>query len=156
MLASRKRLTGAVALAVVASGLSLLPLAPAQADVSGTISSFPYSQPWSDAGLITVNDNWSGVTGVQGYLGEDLTTATGTDPQTITADGGATSTDVIANGATSSSAGGVLEAAAEESIALQGSGTADVPQVVFHLDLSALSAATFAFDAKDLDGSIDN
>jgi 5'-nucleotidase len=156
MFASRKRFTGAVALAVVAGGLSLLPLAPAQADVSGKISAFPYSQPWSDANLITVNDDWSGVLGVQGYLGEDLTTVTGADPQTITADGAGTSTDVIANGATSSSSGGVLEAAAEESIALQGSGTADVPHVVVHLDLSALSAATFAFDAKDLDGSGDN
>jgi 5'-nucleotidase len=36
MLAPRKRLTGAFALAVVASGLSLLPLAPAQANPAGT------------------------------------------------------------------------------------------------------------------------
>src|SRR6478735_10960871 len=107
MLASRKRLTGALALAVVASGFSLLPLAPAQADVSGTISAFPYSQPWSDGGLITANDNWSGVVGVQGYRGDDLTTATGTDPQTVLADGSTTPTNVIANGATSSTAGGV-------------------------------------------------
>ncbi|KQW43882.1 hypothetical protein ASC77_20990 [Nocardioides sp. Root1257] len=36
MLATRKRLTGAFALAVVASGLSLLPLAPASANPAGT------------------------------------------------------------------------------------------------------------------------
>ncbi len=159
MLASRKRLTGAVALAVVASGLSLLPLAPAQADVSTTISTFPYAQPWSDAGLITTVNDWSGVTGVQGYRGDDLTTATGTDPQTVLADGGATPTNVIANNSATlntNTSGGIIESEANQSIALQGSGTADVPHVVFHLDLSALSAATFAFDAKDLDGSADN
>ncbi len=36
MLASYKRFTGAVALAVVASGLALLPLAPASANPAGT------------------------------------------------------------------------------------------------------------------------
>ena len=159
MLASRKRFTGAVALAVVAGGLSLLPLAPAEASVSTTIATFPYSQPWSDAGLITTNDDWSGVTGVQGYLGEDLTTVTGTDPQTIIADGGATSTDVIANftgNLNTNTSGGVIEAEASGAIALQGSGTADVPQLVFHLDLTGQSDIAFGFDAKDLDGSADN
>jgi 5'-nucleotidase len=159
MFASQKRFTGAVALAVVASGFSLLPLTPAQASVSTKIAALPYSQPWSDAGLITANDDWSGVTGVQGYLGEDLTTVTGTDPQTITADGGATSTDVIANFAgnlNTNTSGGVIEAEASGAVALQGSGTADVPQLVFHLDLTGQSDIAFGFDAKDLDGSADN
>ena len=77
-----------------------------------------------------MNDNWSDVPGVEGYLGAGLTAATGADPQTITADGSGSTTDVIANGATTSSSGGVLEAAAEQTIAIQGSGTADAPHVV--------------------------
>lgn len=164
MPASRKRFTGAVALAVVASGLLLVPSAPAQADVSTKISDFPYEQNWSNPGLITANDNWSGVTGVQGYLGQDLTTATGTNPQTLLASDSAAAndTDVIANNTTTGSltaslnSGGVLEAEGLQSIALQGSGTADAPNVVFHFDLTGKEKATFSYDAKDLESGNDN
>src|SRR5262249_60656739 len=43
----------------------------------------PFSQNWTNAGLITANDNWSGVPGIEGYLGQDITTSTGVDPQTL-------------------------------------------------------------------------
>ncbi len=147
--------------ALALTGLQLLIVAPAaQADVSSKIATFPYTQDWSNAGLITTNDSWSGVTGVQGYLGQDITTGTGTDPQTLTSDSAlANDTDVIANqtNPSGSTAGGVAEfEAAFQSIALQGSGTADAPNVVFHLDLTGKTGTTFSFDAKDLDGSSDN
>ena len=142
-------------LAGLAVALSTLAgVSPAQADVTSSITP-PYSQDWSNAGLITANDNWSGVPGVQGYLGTDLVAGPGADPQTVTADGSAV-TDVIANGASTSTSGGVLEAATEQTIALQGSGTADVPHVVFRLDLTGQTGATFSFDAKDIDGTVDN
>jgi 5'-nucleotidase len=154
----RARLAALVSIALTTTGLLLAPQA-AQADVSASISSYPYNQDWSDAGLITTNNDWSGVAGVQGYRGDDLTAATGTDPQTIVADGSATPINVTANQATtldSVTAGGIYESELNQSIAFQGSGTADAPVVVFHLDLTGKSGAAFAFDAKDLDGSADN
>src|SRR5213592_3197173 len=74
----------------------------------------PFSQNWSNPSLITVNNDWSGVPGIIGYRGNDLTTLVGTDPRTVVADGSGTIVSAIANqtnpdfsGAFSS--GGVLE-----------------------------------------------
>ena len=42
-------------------------------------------QDWSNAGLITTNDDWSNVPSFQGFLGQDITTATATNPGTLLA-----------------------------------------------------------------------
>ena len=156
----RARLAVLVSAALALTGLQMLAAAAAQADVTSKISTFPYAQNWSDTGLITANDNWSGVTGVQGYLGQDLTTATGTDPQTLTAESAvANDTDVIANQTSPTiTSGGVAEfdGIADPTIALQGSGTADAPYVAFHLDLTALTGVQFSFDARDIDPTSDD
>jgi len=58
-------------LLVAALALSLAPLAqPAQAD--NTAQSLPFSQNWSNTGLIATNDDWSGVAGIVGFLGRIL------------------------------------------------------------------------------------
>jgi predicted extracellular nuclease len=140
----------------VAAGLTPLALSPASADVATKIASLPYVQDWSDAGLITANDSWSGVTGVQGYLGQGITGATGVDPQSLTGESAeANDTDVVANAAATATNGGVLEVEGN-TIAIQGSGTADAPYVAFHLDLSGRTNVSFAFNAKDLDASGDD
>jgi 5'-nucleotidase len=124
--------------------------------VATKIGTFPYSQDWSNGSLITTNDDWSGVTGVQGYLGQDLTTATAIDPQTVTGESAALNdTDVVANALVTSTAGGVLEIDGN-TIAMQGSGTADAPYVAFHLDLTGQTNVSFAFNAKDLDAGADD
>ena len=43
-------------------------------------------QDWSDGGLITTNDDWSNVPSFQGFLGQDITTATATNPGTLLTD----------------------------------------------------------------------
>ncbi len=148
-----------VLVSVLGLGLTVTALTfaapPAQANVTTTIASFPYTQNWSDTGLITANDDWSNVVGVQGYLGDDAsTTAAGIDPRTILTDQSAT-TDVVNDALVTSTAGGVLEISGD-TIAMQGSGTADYPNLVFHLNLTGKSDANFAFDAKDLDAGADN
>jgi hypothetical protein len=65
--------------------------------ISQTPQTLPFSQNWTNTGLITINDNWSGVPGIIGYRGDDLTLVTGTDPQTILAPGTSTPVNVIAN-----------------------------------------------------------
>ncbi|MBM7520090.1 ExeM/NucH family extracellular endonuclease [Nocardioides nitrophenolicus] len=160
MRSAKQFLFGSLGAALALSGFAVAAApSPARADVGTAIASFPYNQTWSDPGLITAANDWSGVVGVTGYRGDDLTTAVGTDPRTIVADGSGTPVNVIANNTgslNSNSSGGIIESEANGAIAMQGSGTADAPHVVFHLDTTGVGAPTFAFNAKDLDGSGDN
>jgi hypothetical protein len=75
------------------SPLTLRLLRPAYAD--STAQTLPFTQDWSNSGLITANDNWSGVPGIVGFRGDGLTGATGTNPQTIVAESAVV--NVIAN-----------------------------------------------------------
>src|SRR5688572_2286373 len=68
---ARRGLIGSLVAGLVVSPLALGFSTPAQADVSTKISTLPYSQNWSNGALITTSDSWSGVTGIQGYLGDD-------------------------------------------------------------------------------------
>ncbi len=126
---------------------------------NNTPQTLPFSQNWSNIGLITIVDDWSGVPGVIGYRGDDLTVATGTDPRTILADGSATPVDVNSNqlNPDTFATGGVTEfEIANAVVALQGSGTADAPHLVFHLNTTGLSNIQFACNVRDIDGSADN
>lgn len=117
------------------------------------------TQNWSDASLITTDDNWGGVPSIIGYRGDNLTSATGVDPQTLTADDTPGVIDVNANQTNPStfSTGGVTEfAITDPTIALAGSGTADAPYLVLHLDATGRENISVAFNARDLDGSADN
>jgi predicted extracellular nuclease len=130
---------------------------PATADT--TAQQLPFSQDWSNTGLITVNDDWSGVPGVVGYRGDALTAAPGADPQTVTADGSTTPIDVNANQTNPNTftTGGVSEfELANPVVALQGSGTADAPHVVLALDTTDKTDITVAYVVRDIDGSADN
>ncbi len=131
-----------------------------EVSADGTFQTLPFSQDWSSTGLITTDDNWSGVPGVIGYRGDDLTTVTATDPQTILADGSATPVNVIANQANpnTQATGGVAEfdGIANTTVALQGSGTADAPHIVIHLNTTGLSNIVVAYQVRDIDGSTDN
>jgi hypothetical protein len=128
---------------------------------NNTPQSLPFSQNWTNIGLITTNDDWSGVPGIQAFQGNDLTTATGTDPRTILADGSTTVLDVIANVANcdTNTSGGIAEcegAGGNPTIALQGSGTADVAHIVIYLNTTGQSNIRVQYNARDIDGSADN
>lgn len=116
------------------------------------------TQDWSNAGLITSNDDWSGVPSIVGYLGDiDAGTTSNVDARTLT--GAALgAVDVIANqSATTITNGGVAEfAIANPTIGLQGSGTADAPGIVIFLDATGRENVTVAFNARDIDGTADD
>jgi predicted extracellular nuclease len=118
----------------------------------------PFFQGWTDSGLITTSDNWSGVPGIIGYRGDDLTTATGTDPQAIMADGSATPVNVIPNQInTAITNGGIAEFhLVDPVVALQGSGTADAPHLVITLDTRGASNVRVAYNLRDIDGTVDD
>jgi len=134
-------------------------------DVSVSANNTPQSVPtvpqtWP-ATLITTNDDWSGVPGVVGFLG-DYTAAspTNVDPRTLLDPFAAVAVDVIANQTNPDTLtnGGVAEfdAIANPSVALNGSGTADAPFLVFYLNTTGQSNIRIRYNARDLDASADN
>jgi uncharacterized protein len=119
----------------------------------------PFGQNWANTGLITTNDDWASVPGIVGFLGQDITTATGADPQTLLGVSAvANDVDVIANQtSTSIINGGVAEfEISNPTIALQGSGTADAPHIVIALNTTGQSNISVSYNLRDIDGSTDN
>ncbi len=120
-----------------------------------------FTQDWTNTGLITTNDNWANVPSIVGYRGDDLTTATGTDPQTLLAEApGVTApvVNVIANQtSTANTTGGVAEfELTNPVVAFQGSGTADAPNLVIYLDTTGRSNIAISYNLRDVDGTTDN
>jgi len=126
-----------------------------------TPRTLPFAQDWSNTGLITTHNDWSGVPGIMGYRGDNGAQATGVDPQTllldlsgvinVTANAGQTLLD------NTSAAGGVAEfAIANPVLGLSGSGTADAPNIVIHLNTTGQQDIHVAYLLRDLDGTTDN
>ncbi|HET8644662.1 MAG TPA: hypothetical protein VFO85_04185, partial [Vicinamibacteria bacterium] len=118
----------------------------------------PFAQNWTDTGLISANDDWTQVPGIVGYLGDDAVLGTGVDPQTILVFGTGTQ-DVIANQTNpkTNTSGGVAEFhITDPVVAFQGSGTADYPFVLLHLDTTGWQDVQVAYNLRDIDGSADN
>lgn len=123
----------------------------------------PFIQNWSNTGLITANDNWTGVHSILGFRGDNLTATPGVNPQTVLADGAGTPLNVIANQSSPDTltTGGVAEfdGIANPTIALQGSDTADAPHITIRLNFGGCPANKFitvGYKTRDIDGSADN
>ncbi|HEX7879430.1 MAG TPA: hypothetical protein VF720_08475 [Candidatus Eisenbacteria bacterium] len=133
--------------------------AAGNAFATGTPQGLPFSQDWTNIGLITANDDWSGVPGILGFLGDNpVTSVTGVNPTSLVGDSSGVQ-DVIANGTNpnTSTAGGVGEFhITNPVVALQGSGTADFPHLRFHVVTTGLQSITFNCNLRDIDGSTDN
>ena len=149
-----RRLVGIGLVGLLAGGVL-----PSVARADTTAQSLPYAQSWDDTSQITTNDDWSGVSGATGYRGDGGTSSNDVDARTVTEDL-STVVDVNANQTNPNTflTGGVTEfhEATGGVVALTGSGTADAPNVVFHLDTSGASDVTFSFVARDLDASVDD
>ncbi|MGZ8333601.1 MAG: Calx-beta domain-containing protein, partial [Allosphingosinicella sp.] len=123
-----------------------------------SLASGNFSQDWTDTGLITTNDDWSGVPFIIGYLG-DIDPASPADVNATTVTGPALgAVDVLANqNTTGSSSGGVAEfQIANPTIGIQGSGTADAPSIVLYMDSTGRSDVRLQANLRDLDGGADN
>lgn len=120
----------------------------------------PFSQNWTNTGLITTNNVWSGVPGIVGYLGDYSTgTDTGVDPQTLVSDFSNTTVSVLANQTDPNGliSGGVAEfEIADPVVAFQGSGTADAPHIVISVNTTGASNITVSYTLRDVDSSADN
>ena len=144
----------AVAGLVGALLLSVLAVVPVAANT--TAQSLPFTQDWTNTGLITTANNWSGVPGVSGFLGANIA-VTGADPQQVTVDGGALT--VVANQTDPAGLGqgGVAEfELANPVVAIKGSSTADAPSIVISVNTTGLTNIHVAYHLRDVDGSPNN
>lgn len=145
-------------LAFMAAGLINFGSGKTTVQANNTPQTLPFSQNWSNIGLITTNDDWSAVPGIVGFLGDDAsTTASDVDPRTILTP--FATPDVIANQTNPNTLtnGGVAEfEITDPVVALQGSGTADAPNIVIYLNTTGRTDITFSANIRDIDGSADN
>ncbi|HEX8493337.1 MAG TPA: VCBS repeat-containing protein [Pyrinomonadaceae bacterium] len=157
-------LVAVLSLSLLGAG-NLLRLPVAHADT--TPQPLPFVQNWTNTGMITVNNDWSGVPGIIGYNGTDFGGATtsdptGVDPQSVTQDLSGTPVNVLANqtNITTQTTGGVAEAedndgnvntAFDPTIAMQGSGTANAPNIVITLNTTGYTNINVAYSLRDID-----
>lgn len=130
---------------------------PAMANSNAQV--LPYQQNWTGA-AITVNDDWSAVPGVVGYLG-DIDAAINADPQTLLLDySGVSAIDVIANrtnpDTTTNGGVGDFDSLPNPIVAMQGSGTADAPHLLFYLNTLNRENIRVRYNVRDIDQSADN
>lgn len=139
--------------------LLLVGVGDGRVQADNTAQPIPFAQDWSNPNLITADDDWSGVPGIMGFRGDGLTGSTGTDPQTILGDDSPGVEDVNANLADPNTftTGGVAEFEAEyDVVALQGSGTANAPYLLIHLNTRNYINVQVAYNLRDIDGSADD
>lgn len=124
-----------------------------------------FLQDWSNVNLITTDDDWSGVPSILGLRGDNLTAASAVDPQTVVApaidplnDVPAGVIDIGAQQIPSFISGGVVEldGLANPTVAIQGSGTADAPFVVFHVNSTGINNVRVQYKLRDVDNTTDN
>ena len=136
------------------AALFLLALGPAAAVADSNPQTIPFVQNWSDIGLITANDNWSGVPGIEGFRGDNLTPGTGTDPQTVLDGDAAPVLDVNANQTNPETftTGGATEFhLTDPVVALAGSGTADAPYLRLYLNTTGEAGVTIRYTLRDIE-----
>jgi VCBS repeat-containing protein len=117
-----------------------------------------FFQDWTNTGLITTANDWSGVDSIMGYRGDGQSSPAGKDPGLVLGDGTSV-VNVIANQTNPNTltSGGVAEfQIADPTVALQGSGTGQAPNLVLYLDASGRQDLNFSVDLRDIDGGADN
>lgn len=118
-----------------------------------------FLQDWSNAGLITVDDDWSGVPCINGYRGDDASAAAGVNPATILTDlSSILDVNANRNDPNTFATGGVTEfdGIANPTAALKGSGTADFPHLIIRINSTGCTGQaklTFTYNVRDLDST---
>ncbi len=147
-----RRSTGAwAALAITAVAVAVATPSPAGADT--TPQTLPFSQAWTNPALITVDDDWTGVPGVVGYLGDGLATHRRRPADGAWREGSAVDVNANQTNPNGFGTGGVAEfAITDPVVALQGSGTADAPHLVVTLSTAGSVDVDVAYNVRDIDG----
>ncbi len=131
------------------------------------LASGPFSQNWSNTGLISSNNNWNNVPFMKGYRGDGNVTAAGVNPSTVLAVGNRTVNvrNAVTTPSTWSSTdqdygvfevSGGTEVAGNPTIALQPSSRTDntrafAPNIVLRLDTASCSNVVVGYTLRDID-----
>ena len=125
-----------------------------------TPQSLPFNQTWSNSALITTANTWSGVPGIIGANGANLTTTTtGVDPQTLIFEDPTPTLSVNANQTvvmSTMTAGEVAEFETPGVVAFQGSGTADAPYLLITLNTTGRASIPMSYNLRDIDDGIES
>jgi len=125
-----------------------------------TPQTVPLVQKWSDASMITADNDWSKVPGFVGYKGDKLTTKIGVNPQAIVAEGTDSAVDVFANQSKPNSfrSGGVAEfdGIPDPTVAIKGSASASAPFLLLNLNTKGKKNVGAGYTLRDLDSSPNN
>lgn len=165
MITKKSVLFTVAAIAIAMFGFAGVPQTTVKAgktpELTITPQTLPFSQNWANVGLITANDDWSGVPGITGYLGnyDTVNAPTNIDPRTLLAPFVTNDVDVIANQASVAlTNGGVSEfdGIANPVVAMNGSGTADAPHVIVYLNTAGKQNINFTCNIRDIDDTADN
>lgn len=159
MIQNSKKLKTLLALsltvAMTAAATYFTNLGSSEVQANNAPQPLPFSQNWSNVGLITVNDDWSAVPGIVGFLGDyDAASPPDVDPRTLLAPFATNNVDVIANQTNPDTltSGGVAEfEIANPVVALQGSGTADAPHLIIYLNTTGQTNIQVSYNARDID-----
>ncbi len=159
----RNIILGVLLLTMIYCGSVFMGHVSAQQDVPADISAspdtmatqtLPFSQNWTDVALITTDDSWTGVPGIVGFRGDDATAGSDVDLRTVTQDLTGSPVDVNANRNDPDvfTTGGVVEfdGIPNPVVAMQGSGTADFPNLVLYLNTNGRSNVQVAFNSRDI------
>ena len=120
------------------------------------------SQNWTNTSLISADDVWTGVPNIVGYRGDIATNPSAPfDPQAAQFLVDAVSTVIDVNQGRNDpnlfTSGGVTEfEITNPVVALQGSGTADAPNLVITIATTGLTNITVQYNLRDIDGSTDD
>ena len=134
------------------------------AAADNSYQALPFSQNWTNVGQITVDDNWSGVPGIIGYRGDSNIVPPGANPQTVLyddvpANSGVATSPVVDVNANKTAAdllaffsGGLTEyELTDPVVTYNGSGTADAPYMVFHINSTGFTAITVNYVLRDIE-----
>lgn len=117
----------------------------------------PLIQSWTNTGQITAPDVWAGVPSIIGYRGDNLTTSTGVNPQTVLAESTVVDVNENQTNPLTFNTGGVTEfELTDPVVALAGSGTADAPYIQLHLDTTLQTNIPLQFRLRDLETGADD
>ncbi|MBI4915551.1 MAG: Ig-like domain-containing protein [Acidobacteria bacterium] len=139
--------------------VTALVLAASPAVADSTPQTLPFSQNWANTGLITTNDVWTGVAGIEGFRGDGITGSTGVDPQTLLAADDPGVLDVNANQTNplTFTTGGATEfELTNPVVALAGSGTADAPYLKLYLNTTGATGVTIHYNVRDIEAGPDD
>jgi len=145
------------------SFLSFLFVTGAQAQVYHNLSAGPFKQDWTDTTLIRLSDDWTRVPSIIGYIGNDGVPPTSSqpvlNPQIIVTNQYSDTIDVNPGIKTpkSNTIGGVGEMEIDNpTIAFQGSGTADAPNIIIYLNTENCNSVRVKYKVRDVDSAADN